>query len=120
MHDVNQVLSPSLTSLAPPFKGFITSAKSSRFQRYVTPLCKYWLIPPTSRHPQSGHLQNQAKSQHCDDRNTLSSSLFTFFLIQGGIIFTMVNWRVTVDSAKKNMFVNIILLMPETGVTDAM
>jgi hypothetical protein len=72
------------------------------------------------RHPQSRHLENQAKSQHCNDRNTLSSSLFTFFLIQGGIIFTMASRRVTVDSAKKNKFVNIFLLMPETGVTDAM
>jgi hypothetical protein len=32
----------------------------------------------------------------------------------------MASRRVTVDSAKKNKFVNIFLLMPETGVTDAM
>ena len=32
----------------------------------------------------------------------------------------MASRRVTVDSAKKNKFVNIFLLMPETGVADAM
>jgi hypothetical protein len=32
----------------------------------------------------------------------------------------MASRRFTVDSAKKNEFVNIFLLMPETGVTDAM
>jgi hypothetical protein len=32
----------------------------------------------------------------------------------------MASRRVTVDSSKKNKFVNIFLLMPETGVTDAM
>ncbi len=32
----------------------------------------------------------------------------------------MASRRFTVDSAKKNKFVNIFLLMPETGVADAM
>ncbi len=32
----------------------------------------------------------------------------------------MASRRFTVDLAKKNKFVNIFLLMPETGVTDAM
>ncbi len=32
----------------------------------------------------------------------------------------MASRRVTVDLVKKNKFVNIFLLMPETGVTDAM
>ncbi len=32
----------------------------------------------------------------------------------------MASRQVTVDLVKKNKFVNIFLLMPETGVTDAM
>jgi hypothetical protein len=66
------------------------------------------------------HLKNQAKLQHCNDRNTLSSPHYTSFLIQFGIIFTMASRQFTVDLAKKNKFVDIFLLMPKTGVTDAM
>jgi len=70
--------------------------------------------------PNTAQLTNQAKSQHCDDRLTLSSPHHISFPIQRGIVFVMASRRFTVDSAKKKEFINIFLLMPESSVLNAM
>ena len=42
---------------------------------YVTPPCNNRSLHTKSRHPQHRDLKNQAESQHCDDRLTLSEQV---------------------------------------------
>ena len=75
---------------------------------------------PTLRHPQ--HHTPQKPSQFPDliDRLTLSSPHHISFPIQRGIVFAMPPKGPTVDLAKKQDFINIFLLMPESSVCSAM
>jgi hypothetical protein len=119
MHDVNQVLSPDLTGLAPPFVSFHFPT-SYGFNDMSHSCVNFSTSPPPLDIPTSMHLTNQAKLQHCDDRNTLSSSPFPSFIIQCGIIFTMPSREITGNSEKKNKFIDILLMKPKTCVADAM
>jgi hypothetical protein len=87
---------------------------------YVTPPCNNRSLHTKSRHPQHRDLKNQAISQHCDDRLTLSFPHHISFPIQRGIVFVMASRQFTVDLAKKKEFINILLLMPESSVLNAM
>ena len=87
---------------------------------YVTPLCNNRSLHTKSRHPQHRDLKKQAKSQHCDDRLTLSFLHHISFPIQRGIKFVMASRKFTVALAKKKEFINIFLLMPESSVLNVM
>ncbi len=108
------------TSLAPPYKGSITSTKSSWFQWYVTPLCKCYLFCPPHAIPSSKHLKNQAKSQHCNVRLPLSNPHHTSFLIHHQILFAMKSRRFMIDPAKLKKFVNVMLQVPKLRVPETM